>query len=170
MSIIYILLDINTSACTRLIYFHIAIWYCLHFFYLSLRILEKLKHPHIVSYHESFFDDDEYFLYIVQVCSISYVCTSIFCLLFICFNKFDIIMLKKKREKKIGKRQLHAFSLFLFLFLLLKSKENGFFALIRMNEKVVNWVHIWLYMYSINVSPNSCLRIFFFRIFVMEVI
>lgn len=30
------------------------------------RILEKLKHPHIVSYHESFFDDDEYFLYIVQ--------------------------------------------------------------------------------------------------------
>lgn len=45
-------------------------------------------------------------------------------------------MLKKKWEKKIGKRQLHAFSLFLFLFLflLLKSKENGFFALIRMNE------------------------------------
>lgn len=69
-----------------------------------------------------------------------YVCTSIFCLLFICFNKFDIIMLIKKWEKKIGKRQLHAFSLFLFLFLflLLKSKENGFFALIRMNEKVVN--------------------------------
>ncbi|XP_055997452.1 calpain-9-like [Ostrea edulis] len=30
------------------------------------RILEKLKHPHIVSYQESFFDDDEQFLYIVQ--------------------------------------------------------------------------------------------------------
>ncbi|XP_062614294.1 calpain-9-like [Saccostrea cucullata] len=30
------------------------------------RILEKLKHPHIVSYHESFFDEHEHFLYIVQ--------------------------------------------------------------------------------------------------------
>ncbi|XP_064601742.1 uncharacterized protein LOC135467808 isoform X2 [Liolophura sinensis] len=30
------------------------------------KILAKLKHPHIVSYHESFFDADETYLYIVQ--------------------------------------------------------------------------------------------------------
>ena len=34
--------------------------------FFSSRILSQLKHPHIVSYHESFFDPDEEYLYIIQ--------------------------------------------------------------------------------------------------------
>ena len=34
--------------------------------FFSCRILSQLKHPHIVSYHESFFDLEEEFLYIIQ--------------------------------------------------------------------------------------------------------
>ena len=45
-----------TSYCTCLLYCQI---------YLS-RILSQLKHPHIVSYHESFFDPEEEYLYIIQ--------------------------------------------------------------------------------------------------------
>ena len=35
--------------------------------FLSSRILSQLKHPNIVTYHDSFFDEDDEYLYIVQV-------------------------------------------------------------------------------------------------------
>ena len=35
-------------------------------YFVHFRILSQLKHPHIVSYHESFFDPSEEYLYIIQ--------------------------------------------------------------------------------------------------------
>jgi len=36
------------------------------------RILSSLKHPHIVTFHESFFDADERVLCIIQVLTIAF--------------------------------------------------------------------------------------------------
>jgi len=46
------------------------------FMFIFCRILASLKHPHIVAFHESFFDAAEKVLFIIQVNLCCYYCDS----------------------------------------------------------------------------------------------